>query len=211
MDLLELNPFTMGPHLLVLLVLVVPLLGQLRHVRNPAEATYDVTSAEDSPGKEVALGCLAILYAYCASTAIMMYAAAPHLFAPLEFASPKRNAITAGVIVAVAGTAFSAWARITLARNWVGGFQLRRDHMLVQRGPYRWVRHPMYVGFALTVLGITLATMNALPIITEGVFRTMLLFRAIREERNLEAKFGDEFHAYRERTGMFFPKLRRRT
>src|SRR5262245_50088601 len=56
--------------------------------------------------------------------------------------SPVITWIAAGLCAA--GLAFSIWARFTLGRNWSGTVTLKEGHELVVRGPYRFVRHPIY-------------------------------------------------------------------
>ena len=54
-----------------------------------------------------------------------------------------------GAALGFAGLAFCAWARVTIAANWSSDVQLKRDHELIVKGPYRWVRHPIYMAFLL--------------------------------------------------------------
>ena len=49
-------------------------------------------------------------------------------------------------ILCIAGLAFCVWARATLGRNWSGTITLKEGHELIERGPYRIVRHPIYTG-----------------------------------------------------------------
>src|SRR5262249_36216876 len=58
-----------------------------------------------------------------------------------------------GDAVALAGLCVMLWARVGLGRNWSGGVNLKQDHELVTRGPYRFVRHPIYSGLLLMALG----------------------------------------------------------
>ena len=58
-----------------------------------------------------------------------------------------------GVALCAVGSAFCLWARLTLGRNWSGTVTLKKDHELVQRGPYGLVRHPMYTGILFALLG----------------------------------------------------------
>ncbi len=58
-----------------------------------------------------------------------------------------------GAAVTLAGLLFSAAARAYLGRNWSGTVTLKQDHELVTRGPYRFVRHPIYTGLLLAFLG----------------------------------------------------------
>jgi protein-S-isoprenylcysteine O-methyltransferase Ste14 len=61
-------------------------------------------------------------------------------------------AILADLLV-LAGFIISVWARIVLGRNWSARVTLKEDHQLIQRGPYRFVRHPIYSGLLVMILG----------------------------------------------------------
>ncbi len=83
----------------------------------------------------------------------------------------------------------------------------RKDHKLVTRGPYRWVRHPLYtvgssmfIAFGIMADNWFIAALGMLAFIAMAA-------RTSREEANLIAKFGDEYREYMGRTGRFFPKL----
>jgi protein-S-isoprenylcysteine O-methyltransferase Ste14 len=83
----------------------------------------------------------------------------------------------------------------------------RQEHKLVTRGPYRWVRHPLYTfGSSLFIsLGMMadnwfIAALGILAFIAMAI-------RTPKEEANLIEKFGDEYREYRKRTGRYFPKL----
>jgi len=83
----------------------------------------------------------------------------------------------------------------------------RQQHILVTRGPYRWVRHPLYtigaslfVAFGMMADNWFIAALGLLTFILMAV-------RTPNEEANLIAKFGDEYREYMKRTGRFFPKL----
>jgi protein-S-isoprenylcysteine O-methyltransferase Ste14 len=67
---------------------------------------------------------------------------------------PRGTALEAvGAALCLAGSALAIWARYLLGTNWSGTVQLKRDHELIQRGPYRVVRHPIYTGLLLLFLG----------------------------------------------------------
>src|SRR5205814_454786 len=55
-------------------------------------------------------------------------------------------------ISCVVGLAFCIWARTILGRNWSGAVTLKEDHELIERGPYRLVRHPIYTGLLVMYL-----------------------------------------------------------
>ncbi|HTO72805.1 MAG TPA: isoprenylcysteine carboxylmethyltransferase family protein, partial [Gemmatimonadales bacterium] len=62
-----------------------------------------------------------------------------------------------GLGMTAAGLGFAVWARITLGTMWSGRVTLKEDHALIRRGPYALVRHPIYTGLLLALLGTALA------------------------------------------------------
>lgn len=83
----------------------------------------------------------------------------------------------------------------------------RSEHKLVTKGPYNWIRHPLYtfgtllfLSFALIADSWFIAMMALLAII-------MLSIRLPNEEAHLIEKFGDEYREYMKRTGKFLPRL----
>lgn len=82
---------------------------------------------------------------------------------------------------------------------------------LVVTGPYRFIRHPAYLGMLVAFLGIALAARSWLGLLSVFVFMgpgTWL--RAAREERMLRQKFGETWVEYASRTGSILPGLGRR-
>jgi protein-S-isoprenylcysteine O-methyltransferase Ste14 len=66
----------------------------------------------------------------------------------------------AGVAVGLAGTVLLVWAAVVLGRLMVHEAALREDHSLVQSGPYRFVRHPVYPGYLALLLGSGVGALN---------------------------------------------------
>ncbi len=78
---------------------------------------------------------------------------------------------------------------------------------LVTTGIYHYIRHPQYTGFFLITLGMMFDWLT-LPMLIMWPLLMLLYYRlARREEADMEKEFGDEYRAYRARTGMFFPRL----
>jgi protein-S-isoprenylcysteine O-methyltransferase Ste14 len=101
------------------------------------------------------------------------------------------------------------WVFHSLGRNLTDTVVTRREHTLVTHGPYRWVRHPFYgVGF-LGLLAASLITANWFIALTGAVVIALLVYRTRTEEAKLIERFGDEYRAYRDRTGAFFPRWTR--
>jgi protein-S-isoprenylcysteine O-methyltransferase Ste14 len=83
----------------------------------------------------------------------------------------------------------------------------RQQHQLVTKGPYRWVRHPLYtVGSSMFIAFGMMADNWFIALLGVLAFLGMAA-RTPKEEANLIEKFGDEYREYMKRTGRFFPKL----
>src|ERR1700675_3215168 len=80
-------------------------------------------------------------------------------FGPLASRFVPRSAAVdyTGLITTVAGVALAIWARLQLGRNWSGTVTVKQDHELIRTGPYAMVRHPIYAGTLLAILGTAIA------------------------------------------------------
>jgi protein-S-isoprenylcysteine O-methyltransferase Ste14 len=109
-----------------------------------------------------------------------------------------------GVVVFATGIALAIWARTYLGRNWGMPTSQKDDPELVTSGPYRFVRHPIYSGILLGVLGTALAT-NLLGVIIFAILAAYFYYSASVEEKNLTATFPTTYPAYRRATKMLVP------
>ncbi|HEY1606373.1 MAG TPA: isoprenylcysteine carboxylmethyltransferase family protein [Allosphingosinicella sp.] len=110
------------------------------------------------------------------------------------------------VAAQLAGFAFAWWARAHLGRLWSGGMTIREDHVVVDTGPYRLVRHPIYTGFIAAILGF--AFMKASPAALAGGATLILVMaaKAKAEEQFLRRELGaDAYDFYARRTPMLAP------
>ena len=112
----------------------------------------------------------------------------------------------AGVALCALGVAVALWARIVLGRNWGIPMSRRREPELVTSGPYRLVRHPIYSGILLAMLGSALAagTLWIVPLVLGAGY---FLYSARQEEAFMEQRFPDRYPAYRQRTKRLIPFL----
>jgi len=85
----------------------------------------------------------------------------------------------------------------------------RARHTLVTGGPYRWVRHPFYVAFALAMVADSLVTANWFLALTGAVAIALIAIRTRTEEQKLLERFGDEYRQYIQLTGRFIPRLKK--
>jgi protein-S-isoprenylcysteine O-methyltransferase Ste14 len=109
-----------------------------------------------------------------------------------------------GVAVFATGIALAIWARIYLGRNWGMPTSQKADPELVTSGPYRFVRHPIYTGILIGVVGTALVT-NLIGLIIAGVLGAYFFYSASVEEKNLTATFPTAYPAYRTHTKMLIP------
>ena len=113
--------------------------------------------------------------------------------------------------IGVAGFAFGitwlTWMFISLGRNLTDTVVTRRNAQFVDRGPYRYVRNPMYSGILMigASLGLALGTW-LLPLAATVMFG-ILAKRTRIEEMYLIERFGEQYRTYMTRVGRFFPRL----
>ena len=127
--------------------------------------------------------------------------------AHLHFVRPQKALQIAGVVLTYVGLPLTIWSRARLGRYWSGVVALKQDHRLIQSGPYRVVRHPLYSGLILAAIGFSLCLTTWSCLL--GALSLMICFerRAYKEDALLAAEFGAEFEAYRRRTGRLMPRL----
>jgi protein-S-isoprenylcysteine O-methyltransferase Ste14 len=108
-------------------------------------------------------------------------------------------------ILCIAGLAFCVWARATLGRNWSGTITLKEGHELIERGPYRLVRHPIYTG----LLAMFLATAIRFGHLG-GVAAVIVAFASFwiklgEEEKLMLQQFPDQYRSYQQRVKCIIP------
>jgi protein-S-isoprenylcysteine O-methyltransferase Ste14 len=108
----------------------------------------------------------------------------------------------------IAGFLFTWWARLYLGRLWSGTITRKQDHRIVDTGPYRIVRHPIYTGLLIAAIATAVAQGTKV-----ACFGALLLFvgfwmKAKLEERFLRNELGSSaYDAYARRTPMLIPFL----
>jgi protein-S-isoprenylcysteine O-methyltransferase Ste14 len=112
----------------------------------------------------------------------------------------------AGVILFVAGLFLRWWAIITLGRFFTVDVTIEKDHELVERGPFRLVRHPSYTGVLLAFVGFALTLRNwaALLVILVPIFAAFIRRMNVEEEA-LSRALGSRYADYMRRTKRLVP------
>lgn len=112
-----------------------------------------------------------------------------------------------GVILGLIGVAGVYWLFSSIGSGISPTSATREKHVLSTKGPYRWIRHPLYTfGSSLFVSFGMMADNWFIALLGILAFAGMAA-RTPKEEANLIEKFGDEYREYMKRTGRFFPKL----
>jgi protein-S-isoprenylcysteine O-methyltransferase Ste14 len=112
----------------------------------------------------------------------------------------------AGLAILWIGLTLRGWAIVTLGRYFTVVVDVREDHEVVQRGPYRVVRHPSYTGLLIAALGLGLALDNWLSVAVCIVGPLAgLLIRIRAEEAALNAQLGERYRTYAARTRRLIP------
>jgi len=112
----------------------------------------------------------------------------------------------AGVFLFVAGLVLRWWSIITLGRFFTVDVTIEKDHELVERGPFRVVRHPSYTGVLLAFVGFALTLHNwaALLVILVPIFAAFIRRMNVEEEA-LSRALGSRYADYMRRTKRLVP------
>lgn len=116
--------------------------------------------------------------------------------------------VAAGVGLLWAGFAFRMWAIFTLGRFFQVTVVVQDGHRVVESGPYRWLRHPGYLGAIVGLIGVGIAEGDwaSIAIMLTGGLAAFLI-RIHVEERVLLAELGDDYAAFSKRRARLVPGL----
>jgi protein-S-isoprenylcysteine O-methyltransferase Ste14 len=123
---------------------------------------------------------------------------------------PPANQVTAGLVL-MSSLSLYEWARRTIwGRRFGLGWGEHVPETLCEDGPYRYVRHPLYVSYVLAFLAVFIALPHWITTITLLFNLALFVDVARRDERVIAASaLAASYAAYRERTGMFLPRISR--
>jgi protein-S-isoprenylcysteine O-methyltransferase Ste14 len=112
----------------------------------------------------------------------------------------------AGLLFAFVGIVFAIWARVHIGKNWGMPMAQKEIPELVTSGPYAIVRHPIYTGVLLAMLGSVLVAGMSwfIPLV---FFLFYFIYSARHEERTMLKQFPEEYRHYMKKTKMLIPFL----
>jgi protein-S-isoprenylcysteine O-methyltransferase Ste14 len=119
-----------------------------------------------------------------------------HVVAPIV-AIVRAPLTYAGILLVLTGTMMIVWSRRAFQTARTSIIPFTESTTLVRHGLYRWSRNPMYLGAVLLVSGIAIVLGSLSPLFVVMAFFAILDAGFVRrEERLLEASFGDQYRAY---------------
>ena len=110
-----------------------------------------------------------------------------------------------GCVLALAGVLLAIWSRRVLGSNWSVAVQLKREHELIESGPYRWMRHPIYSGLLLAFLGTAVLIGEVRGLIAVVIVAVSFWYKLRLEERWLGEQFGAVYADYMRRVKALVP------
>ncbi len=110
-----------------------------------------------------------------------------------------------GLIFYIIFSWIQIWAFKVLGDNYSQEVAIRKSHSLVTSGPFKMIRHPQYLSQILLDLGGALATLSFILAPLAIIQIPFLFMRASLEDKLLEKHFGEDFRAYKKKSGQFLP------
>jgi protein-S-isoprenylcysteine O-methyltransferase Ste14 len=114
-----------------------------------------------------------------------------------------------GIAITALGFALTFWARAVLGRNWSGNVTIKVDHELIRTGPYRCVRHPIYTGIIVALIGTAVARDQWRGVIAVILLWVSFTIKRLKEEQFMRQTFGSQYVAYSKTTGAILPRAGR--
>ena len=111
----------------------------------------------------------------------------------------------AGVGLTILGLSFAIWARYHLGSYWSGAVTIKQDHRLIRTGPYAVVRHPIYTGILLAMLGTAVAIGELRGLLAVGLAFAGYFIKSRMEEKWLIQEFGTGYEQYRREVKALIP------
>ncbi len=158
-------------------------------------------------GEGLVIMILLRFFGFCAAIGVLMYMIHPAWIGWFTLELPTWLRYV-GVGLGVVTVPMLYWVFRSLGRNLTDTVATRKEHTLVTHGPYRWVRHPLYLVGTLFWIGFSLVSANWFVGLMSILSFVVVVARTPIEEAKLMERFGEQYREYRRRTGRFLPNLR---
>ena len=129
------------------------------------------------------------------------------VFFSIKILAYKQNMVSnaAGLIINFLGFIICITGRKYLSKNWSGKVTLQEKHTLIKNGPYKIIRHPIYSGVLIMMLGSGIIAGNLFGFIWVFFCFFGLFRKSKQEEKLLEQEFGEAYAQYKKETKMLVP------
>ena len=131
------------------------------------------------------------------------------MFLPFKYFTYKKYLVIQifGLVFIAFGLFICILARQCLSENWSGKVIIQNGHTLIKNGPYKIIRHPIYTGVLVMMLGSSIIVGNIFGFIWV-LFCFMGLYRKSKQEEHLlENEFGKDYEEYKKETKMIIPNI----
>ena len=145
---------------------------------------------------------LVLIQVFSLAVVILAPLSDSHSFAVFNFGDAGR---IVGLVLIVPGFVLMQMAEKYLARQFSVQVTIQENHKLIQDGPYKFVRHPRYLGILIFFSGISLAFRSLLAVLVTVALLFVLLWRVSAEEKLMRREFGDAWEAYRRKSWKIIP------
>jgi protein-S-isoprenylcysteine O-methyltransferase Ste14 len=113
-----------------------------------------------------------------------------------------------GVAIMISGVVFRRYVISFLGKFFTATVQIHQDHQLIKAGPYRYIRHPSYLGILIITLGLGIALANWISLLICIVLPAIGIIQRIKvEEKELYHHFGEQYQDYRKSTWRIIPYI----
>ena len=133
------------------------------------------------------------------------------VFLRLQCSLPHGPSLLAGAVLVLAGYVGTLWCYAAMGDTWRMGINRKEKNPLIRHGPYRHVRHPIYVFQVVMLAGTACLLPTVLSLVVWVVHLVCVWVKALDEEAYLLVVHGEPYREYVNQTGRLLPKVIHRT
>jgi len=170
---------------------------------------YWAVSARRSPSPTERREALSsrLVYLSLLGVGISLLAFDPPFYGPLlwRFIPEELGASLIGLAILLLGTGLAVWARQHLGQYWSARIALEEGHQLIQTGPYHLVRHPIYLGGLVGVMGTAIVMGEVRGLLSAVFVLAVVVLKIKTEEAFLGERFGSAYRQYQKQVKALIP------
>ncbi len=153
------------------------------------------------------IGWFLVIAAWLGQPILIAYGLGALGLRPLAPALLNASSLALGIALIVLGYTGTLWCYSIMGNAWRIGIDQKEKTSLVTEGPFRIVRHPIYLFQIVILLGVLLLLPTALSLLILIIHLVCVSVKALDEESYLLRMHGEQYRNYLSRTGRLFPRL----